>query len=200
MTTTVLTGLFYVLAACSVLLALAVVTTRRILRAAVYLMGVLLMSAGFFLLLGAEFLAGVQILVYVGGIVVLLVFAVMLTRSVELLEEEPGIGRKLLAYVVAAGFLIMNVALLATTEFRVLREGALPTNNTAALGRKLLDYGPQGYALPFEVLSILLLAAMIGGIVIARKTGRVEVTGKLEQPGQADADRFGAQTTTIQGS
>ncbi|OFZ53712.1 MAG: hypothetical protein A2428_05915 [Bdellovibrionales bacterium RIFOXYC1_FULL_54_43] len=199
MTTTVLTALFYVLAACSVLLALAVVTTRRILRAAVYLMGVLLMSAGFFLLLGAEFLAGVQILVYVGGIVVLLVFAVMLTRSVELLEDEPSIGRKLLGYVVAAGFLIMNVALLATTEFRVLREGTLPAGNTAALGRKLLDYGPQGYALPFEVLSILLLTAMIGGIVIARKTGPV-ATGKLEQPGQGGSDRFGAQTTTIQGS
>jgi NADH:ubiquinone oxidoreductase subunit 6 (subunit J) len=80
----VYTILFYVIASMALALAIAVTTSRRLLRAAVYLMGVLLMSAGLYVMLGAEFLAGVQILVYVGGIVVLIVFAVMLTRSAEL--------------------------------------------------------------------------------------------------------------------
>jgi len=161
--------LFYSLAAVSVSLALSVVLTRRILRAAVYLMGVLVMSAGFFLMLEAEFLAGVQILVYVGGIVVLLVFAVMLTRSVELLEEVPAFGRKVMAFLVAAAFFGMTVWLFQGTDFTPIMQGSMPVENTAAIGRKLLDAGEKGYVLPFEIISLLLLAALIGGSLIARK-------------------------------
>ncbi|OFZ20407.1 MAG: hypothetical protein A2X94_08300 [Bdellovibrionales bacterium GWB1_55_8] len=176
----ILTVLFYSFAAFSVLLALAVVTSRRILRAAVYLMGVLVSSAALFLMLGAEFLAGVQILVYVGGIVVLLVFAVMLTRSVELLEDRPSMIRKLTGFLAAGSFFAVSVAVLSMTQFPVLRDGARPDSNVAAIGRKLLDYGPEGYVLPFEVISLLLLSAVIGGIVIARKTAVSRATGDVE--------------------
>ena len=103
--------LFYVFAGLAVFFAIAVVSSRRILRAAVYLMSVLAMSAGFYVLLGAEFLAGVQILVYVGGIVILLVFAVMLTRSAELLEDKPSLTRKALGLLAAGGFFAMTVGL-----------------------------------------------------------------------------------------
>src|SRR4051812_43345511 len=110
--------LFYLFAAFSICLAILVVTSRRILRAAIYLMCVLGASAAFFVLLGAEFLAGVQILVYIGGIVVLLVFAVMLTRSVELLEERPTMVRKLLGGLAALAFFGTTTMILSGSEFR----------------------------------------------------------------------------------
>ena len=85
------TALFYALSLAAVLSALLMVCTKKILRSAAYLMAVLSMTAGYYMLLGQEFMAGVQILVYVGGIVVLFVFAVMLTRSVELDEATEGV-------------------------------------------------------------------------------------------------------------
>lgn len=170
MDNTIVNLLFYGFALASICLALLVVTSRRILRAAVYLMGVLAVSAAFFVMLGAEFLAGVQILVYVGGIVVLLVFAVMLTRSVGLLEDAPGLLRKSLAFLAAAAFFAASFAIFFVSEFPLMKNGAAPGNNVAALGLKLLDNGNEGFVLPFEIVSLLLLTAVIGGIVIARKT------------------------------
>ena len=164
------TALFFGLLAITFALAVATVITRRIFRSAIYLMGTLTMSAAFYLMLGAEFLAGVQILVYVGGIVVLIVFAVMLTSSTELLEDKPSLMRKILAYVAAVGFYMMSVFGFLSTEFKVSGDKAPQFNDTAAIGRKLLDRGADGYVLPFEVISLLLLVVVIGAIVIARKT------------------------------
>jgi NADH-quinone oxidoreductase subunit J len=164
------TILFYVLGAAAVLLALAVVNSRKLLRAAIYLMGVLAMSAGLYILLGAEFLAGIQVLVYVGGIVVLIVFAVMLTRSADLLLDKPTVGRMALGGVAAIAFLALSATVFWTSSFGVLQDGAAPKDNTLAIGRQLLDTGAAGYVLPFEIISLLLLGAVIAGIVIARKT------------------------------
>jgi NADH-quinone oxidoreductase subunit J len=162
--------LFYAFAITSVAFAIAMVISRRILRAAVYLMSVLVLSAGLYLLLGAEFLAGVQILVYVGGIVVLLVFAIMLTRSSELLEDRPTPIRKLSGLFASTLFLVVNIVVLMSTSFKISTEPKQTIDTTAAIGRKLLDQGATGYVLPFELISLLLLAAVIGGIVVARKT------------------------------
>ena len=166
--------MFYTFAGLVVCFAIAVVCTSRILRAAVSLMCVLGMSAGFYLLLGAEFLAGVQILVYVGGIVVLLVFAIMLTQSSELPEERPSLFRKSIGLLVAGGFFVMTVTILCMSDFPVLREGVLTGGDTAEIGRRIMDRGPQGYVLPFEVVSLLLLGVAIGGIVLARKVRQKE--------------------------
>ena len=163
------TLVFYLLVAISLSLAWQVVTGRRILRAAVALMGVLGASAGLYLLLGQPFLAGVQVLVYVGGIVVLLVFAVMLTRTTELLEDPPAPARRTVAALVATGFFAVSALTLTGAPFPARRAGPPPGNDVVAIGRALMDTGGQGFALPFEVVSLLLLAAMIGGIVIARK-------------------------------
>ena len=163
------TLLFWALALVSLGLAWTVVTGRRILRAAVALMGVLGASAGFYLLLGAPFMAGVQILVYVGGIVVLLVFAVMLTRTTELLEDHPLPMRRVVGALVAGGFFALAYKALGSGAFLPRVQGLAPSSDVASLGRALLDTGAHGYALPFEVISLLLLAAMVGGIVIARK-------------------------------
>lgn len=161
--------LFYLFSALALISAIAVVTTRHILRAAVYLMGTLAMGAGFYVLLDAPFLAGIQVLVYIGGIVVLLVFAVMLTRSSDLLEDTPSLRRRILGFGAAVAIFVFTTLLLIQTDFPILSGGLPPSDDTAELGRRLLDPGPQGYVLPFELISLLLLAAVIGGIVLARK-------------------------------
>ena len=188
-TDAVYTLLFYVFAVTAIFFALAVVMSRRLLRAAVYLMAVLLVIACFYIMLGAEFLAGIQILVYVGGIVVLIVFAVMLTNSAGLAMDNPPLYRKIIACAASVAFAVMTSWILATSKFQVSGgEVPLSSNNTEEIGLKLLDMGGSGYVLPFEIISILLLAAVIGGIVIARKTPPPEqpFTSGGDLPGEAD--------------
>ncbi len=174
----VTTVLFFALLALAVAFAVATVLTRRIFRSAIYLMGTLATSAAFYVMLGAEFLAGVQILVYVGGIVVLIVFAVMLTSSGEMLEDHPSALRRFLGFVVAAGFCATTVFVCFLTEFKsVAADKAVHAGDAAAIGRKLLDRGAEGYVLPFEIISLLLLCVVIAAIVIARKTGAAAGSG-----------------------
>jgi len=168
-TETLTTIVFYVFAVFAVGLAVAVVTTQRIFRAAVYLAGVLVASAVFYLLLNMEFLAGIQVLVYVGGIVVLLVYAVMLTTSVDFKEERPSLRRRLLGLAGGAAFFAVTVASVHHTAFPEKSNASMPPSNVAAIGKGLFDTGPEGYVLPFELVSLLLLAALIGGVVVARK-------------------------------
>ena len=162
--------LFYIFAILAALCAVRAVTSPHILRAAVFLMGMLLITAAFYLLLGAEFVAGVQILVYVGGIVVLLVFAVMLTHSVGLPEPAPSRFRAITAFIGAAGVFAISLWAFYSTPLNVAAAAAVNSDHVAQVGRKLLDSGAAGYLLPFEAISLLLLASVIGGIVIARKT------------------------------
>lgn len=170
-TAAVTTVAFFVLVVITVAFAIATVVTKRIFRSAIYLMGTLATCAAFYILLGAEFLAGVQILVYVGGIVVLIVFAVMLTSSNELMEDTPSPMRKILGFIVATTFYVMTLFLFLTTKFHITGDNkAQQFTDTAVIGKKLLDYGPDGYVLPFEIISLLLLCVVIGAIVIARKT------------------------------
>jgi NADH-quinone oxidoreductase subunit J len=150
-------------------------------------MGALLMSAGLYVMLGAEFLAGIQVLVYVGGIVVVIVFAVMLTRSAELQLDTPPLHRKILGLLASIAFAAMIGWVCWTSIFAATEQSAAPAVNTAAIGLKLLDTGGSGYILPFEIISLLLLAAIIGGIVIARKTppSQQPFTTKGDLPGEA---------------
>jgi NADH-quinone oxidoreductase subunit J len=168
-TETITTALFYIFAASAIGLAVALVLTRRILRAAVWLMGVLFCSAAFYVLLNAEFLAGIQVLVYIGGIVVLLVFAIMLTSSFELLDDHPSGFRRLIALLAAGAFFIVTATALLSTSFPVKSYHGEAVSDVTKIGKSLLNYGEGGYVLPFEVISVLLLAALIGGIVVARK-------------------------------
>lgn len=163
------TLLFYVLAGVSVLLALRVVQSERLLRAAIALMVVLVASAGFYVMLGYEFLAGVQVLVYVGGVAIFIVFAIMLTSSTDLLEDSPPVHRKVLGVIASVAFFGLTTLALVWTQFPVASQGTPPKHDAHALGIKLLDYGAQGFVIPFELISLLLLAAVIGGIVLGRK-------------------------------
>jgi NADH-quinone oxidoreductase subunit J len=151
-----------------------------------------------YLLLGASFLAGIQVLVYVGGIVVLIVFAVMLTHSEQLQMDNPPAIRKILGGLAATGFLVMTAGVFKATEFPTLRSGDAPVDTTRAIGLSLLDFGAAGYVLPFEIISILLLAAVIGGIVIARKVPPPDqpFTSGGDAPGEADLVRPKSQHDT----
>jgi NADH-quinone oxidoreductase subunit J len=156
-------AIFYLLAAFTVWAAAVVVLGRNIVRAAVALIFSFCGVAGLYLLLEADFLAAVQVLIYVGGITILLLFAIMLTTRIA------GGTRVVNDQILLGG--VVGLGLLAGLVYAVVRgipgianAPALP-ETTPFLGRALLTT----YALPFEAVSILLLAAMVGAIILARK-------------------------------
>jgi len=153
------------IAICSVL----AVTTRKILRAATYLLFSLFATAALYFKLDYEFLGAVQIAVYAGGIVVLFVFSIFLTskpgdNSAKLASKKRALGLiAAFAMFAAAGY-----SLVSRTSF--LTETAKGDNPAMAeIGTALLGTGHGQYLLPFEAISVLLLACIIGGVVIARK-------------------------------
>jgi NADH-quinone oxidoreductase subunit J len=161
---TVTEGVFFVMAACTVGASLLVVLARNLVHCAIALVFAFFGVAGLFVLLDAEFLAAAQVLLYVGGITILLLFAIMLTSRIsagglKIMNEQVGI----------AGVVVFAiVGLLAYANLRGFPDAVAPLtapDNTASLGKLLLTT----YVLPFEVVSLLLLAAMVGAIVLARR-------------------------------
>jgi NADH-quinone oxidoreductase subunit J len=156
---------FLILAVIGGIGGLLVVTSRNIVHAALYLVVALASVAGIYLLLAAPFVAFVQVIIYVGAIVVLLLFGIMLTRA--------PVGRRVLdntvrarigALVVGGGFFAMLTTFLVTAfgGDRIVNRAATAT---AALGTSLF----RNFVLPFEAVSVLLLAALVGAIVLARR-------------------------------
>jgi NADH-quinone oxidoreductase subunit J len=156
---------FLVFAVVGGLSAIAVVTARNVVHAALYLVVSLLSVAGVYLLLGAEFVAWVQILIYVGAIVILFLFGLMLTKAPigrdTLDNQQRGIGA-LVGVGVFAGLVF-----LIQEAFPVQDAVAFETvqGSTDVIGEAIFRH----YVLPFEAVSFLLLAALIGAIVLARK-------------------------------
>lgn len=168
------TIVFIILAAIIAIFSILSVTTKRIIRAATYLLFVLFGTAGLYFLLGYTFLGAVQIMVYAGGVVVLYVFAIMLTGKTATTTQKQLCIRKRCAALIAT--LIGTGLLMFTFASRLFKSIALDntvTNESAApikeLGQRLLSSGQDGYLLPFEAVSVLLLACIIGGLIIARK-------------------------------
>jgi NADH-quinone oxidoreductase subunit J len=142
--------------------ALRLVTSKNVVHAALYLVVTLASVGAVYLLLGAEFVGWVQVLIYVGAIVVLLLFGLMLTRAPigrEALDNQQRGFAAIVALAVLAG-----LAVLVWETFRDA-EIQLGTSRTADVGSSLFST----YILPFEVVSFLLLAALIGAIVLARR-------------------------------
>ncbi len=163
---------FYVLATLIVVASVLAVTSRRMLRAATYLLIVLISTAGLYLLLNYHFLAAVQLSVYAGGILILFIFAILLT-SARGDRTEPQDRRRAIAAIVtiAAGIVITSVV---TVKHKFLYGDPSTVAgdheiNMKAIGTALMGTGKYQYLLPFEVLSVLLLSCIIGGILIARK-------------------------------
>lgn len=159
---------FAVLAIFITVSAVLAVSTRRILRAATYLLFVLFGTAGIYFQLNYSFLGAVQLLIYAGGITVLYVFSILLTSS------EGDKAEELKGYKFVAG-LAATLAGLGVCLFITLKHHFLPSHfehgelSVRTIGHALMSSDKYGYVLPFEVISLLLLACIVGGIVIARK-------------------------------
>ncbi len=163
--------LFYILATLLVVFAILTVTAANPVRSAVYLISALLCMAGLFFLLEAEFVGAVQILVYVGGIMVLFLFVIMLV-SVREMEGQRKANRQWKTALVLGVVLSCELVFLVVRGADVFRidtvaQGLIeqPTFNTESVGALL--YGT--YLLPFEIASILLLVAMIAAVVLTQK-------------------------------
>ncbi|MDE2927041.1 MAG: NADH-quinone oxidoreductase subunit J [Acidobacteriota bacterium] len=166
------TYLFYALALILVTFSILTVTARNPVRSAVYLVSALLAVAGFFFLMEAEFVGAVQVLVYVGGIMVLFLFVIMLV-SIEALDRQPKVSRQWRTGLVLAVVLCLELSLLIFRGTVSLEEGlaesgiitTTETMNTEAVGTVLYST----YLLPFEIASVLLLVAIVGAVVLAKK-------------------------------
>ena len=157
-------ALFYFIAGITVVSALGVAFSRNVVYSAFSLMGTLLGAAGLYAFLAADFVAVVQILVYVGGILVFTLFAIMLTHQIaDVQVSNRSVGR-LPAFALVAGIgIAMGYAITrapwATGDLKD------PTPTTFGIGESFL--GP--YLLPFELASIVLLTALVGAVVLSRK-------------------------------
>ncbi|WP_336517068.1 NADH-quinone oxidoreductase subunit J [Pollutibacter soli] len=169
--------IFYLLALLTLGSALLAVTSRHIFRSAIYLLFSLIGMAGFYFWLQFEFIAAVQIVVYAGGIAVLIIFSVFLTqKSGELLPPQKGSRKFFSALAAFCGFALCMLQIVKHSF--PLDDHDFGGPRVADIGQQMLSIDDKGYALPFEVVSILLLAAMIGCIVIAMKSGsRQEAIG-----------------------
>ena len=147
-----------------VLAALRMVTTRNVVHAALYLVVVLAGAAGQFVLLGAEFVGVTQVMVYIGAIVVLFLFGIMLTKGS--FGEDDGVSseKRLMAGLV--GLLVFGVMAAALVDsFEDAELARVAPSTTAEVSDSIFST----YIVPFEAVSVLLLAALIGAIVVARK-------------------------------
>ena len=159
---------FYILSFFILATGLLAVASRKIFRSAIWLLFSLTGIAGLYFWLQMEFIAAVQIVVYVGGIVVLIIFSIFLTQQSGKDLPAPRRGRALFsALAVCAGFALTSLLLL---RYAFPKERPGVDASVGNIGAQLLSTSEHGYVLPFEVISILLLAAMIGCIVIAMKT------------------------------
>lgn len=155
---------FYLLAATIVFSAMMVVSLKNIFHCALALVACLFSVAGVYVLLHAEFLAAAQVLIYVGAVAMLMIFAVMLTTNLGRERVKQVNRHGLPALLTALLFVFGAIFLIYKTTVWHAAKAALPADNILTIGKLLMTR----YMLPFEVVSILLLAALIGAIVLAR--------------------------------
>ncbi len=155
--------IFYPIACLTLLFAISVVTSRNIFHSALYLALTLIGVACVYLYLDAEFLAIVQILIYVGAIVTLFIFTIMLTADISTVPFGGIMRRTLLSAIAAIGIFFILIKVVSKTTWQAAGAGA-PSLGLPELGRSLMTK----YVLPFEVISLISLAALVGAIVIGK--------------------------------
>jgi NADH:ubiquinone oxidoreductase subunit 6 (subunit J) len=164
-------ALFYLFAAISAAGAIGVAVSRNIVRTAVFLLFTLIGVAGLYFLLAAEFLAAVQIVVYAGGTLILIIFGVMLTSKSPFSRFEPKLGEVTVAVTVGAVLLLALVLGIVRTFGGETTAVATETNyEVVKLGQVLLG----DYLIPFELASVLLLVVMIGAAYLAKGRRRAK--------------------------
>lgn len=146
--------------------ALGVVLLPKIVHSAFLLAGVFISISGLYILLNADFVAAAQILVYVGAVNVLILFAIMLVNKQEDYVQLPGRAiRKVATAVVCFGLFALLASMVLVTPWALDTSPALIENTVIALGEHFFS----DYLLPFELASVLLLMAMVGAIILARR-------------------------------
>lgn len=146
--------------------ALGVVSTKNLYYAALFLVLALNGIAGYFILLSAGFLAAVQVIVYVGAIAILILFAIMLSRKIMTTSEPQANRQNWLALIAVPLLYLVLLFMLINVNW--------PVSGDAPAGDSLTQLGMSflgGYVIPFEVVSVLLLVALVGAIILARDTG-----------------------------
>jgi NADH-quinone oxidoreductase subunit J len=161
--------IFYLISAFVLGTAILAVTTGKVFRSAIWLLFSLVGVAALYFWMQVEFVAAVQIIVYVGGVVVLIIFSIFLTQHSGSELPKPPLKRTL--------FSILAVLFGFAFSYRIIAEYGFPATAAkpfivpvSAIGEQMLDTKQHGFVLPFEVVSMLLLAAMIGCIVIAMRS------------------------------
>ena len=157
---------FFVFATAAVGFAINLLVQRHPIHSALSLIGVMASLASLYLMLGAEFIAAVQVIVYAGAIMVLFVFVIMLLNA----GEEERTARSRFAKYLGMPLILLFLATITSILYRQFPQDAMVQfgdfpGHTAAIGRRLF----QNFLLPFEVVSILILIAIIGAVVLARK-------------------------------
>ena len=155
--------IFIILAITTVLSSIYVVTSKNLVRSAVALFFTLFGMAGFYVMLYADFVAGAQILIYVGGVLVLIIFGVMLTNKMDKPSIANSSLNQIVAGIVSIVFFMVQAIVILTTPWE--NDGVVLDETVKEIGRMLM----KEYILPFEIVSILLLAALIGAATLARK-------------------------------
>lgn len=155
---------FWILAATCVIAAAGVIVIKNVFRAALSLVLCFVSIAGIYVTLSADFLAAVQILVYIGAISVLIILAIMLTRDVQ--HGSPSNKLVLPAFIIAAVFLALVIYAVLGTPWAISATAPLETT-TSGIANGL--FGANGFVLPVEIGAVLLLSAVLGAIVIAQE-------------------------------
>ena len=158
--------IFYAFAAFTLVSAAIMVVSKNIIHSAVGLLFSFFGVAGIYVLLAADFLAVVQILVYVGGILILLLFGVMLTQRITSVDMRTGTLQLVPAILAVAGVFVILFRVISKTSWNIVPEAEAQFSPTAEkIGNLLMT----DFLIPFEIVSVLLLAALVGAAFIARK-------------------------------
>lgn len=156
--------IFFGLSAVAIISALAIITRRNLFHAAMFLGLLMLVVAGFYFLLDADLVGIMQVFVYVGGVIVVLLFGIMLTSQMTNVRMVSAMKQKVFTILAVAGFVALLISVFAKINLSV-SNAVVPKDTTSLVGKLFMT----NYILPFEVMSVLLLAALIGAIVIARQ-------------------------------
>lgn len=158
--------IFYILAAIIIFFAIASVNSKKMLRSVTYLLFVLIAISGIYFMIDYSFLGAIQLAVYAGGVIVLIIFSVLLVHHIEMNLEIASTKKRIIAGILSIAGLIMVLPIILNHKFKVVENSK--AIQVKEIGEKMLSYDKGGFILPFEVISILLLAVMIGAIVIAK--------------------------------
>lgn len=162
---------FFIIATITVVAALGMVSVASVFHAALLMVLTFLGIAALYMVMGVGFMGVIQVLIYVGAIAVLMIFAIMLTPKVMQVEGRSRYTKQWpYAAMLASGFLVVLVPPLMATPWPVQKDGELGVRDYAVeLGMAFMDPGANGYLLVFWLTAALLLVALIGSIVIARE-------------------------------